>query len=161
MLLLLLLLLLMMMMMLVMQMVIVFFSNAVDKHVDDDFNVQHDHHRHRTLACPSLSHACRCRDGRTPLHLSAFMGYTEVAKLLVHAKSDVAARDRCDECARRARVRCCALNLTRCPAVAAKLPSKWPSTATNPTWLPSCAAPARLNERFALFSRPHHAALRK
>ena len=36
------------------------------------------------------------------------MGYTEVAKLLVHAKSDVAARTRCGECARRARARCCA-----------------------------------------------------
>jgi hypothetical protein len=113
-------------------------------------------------AClPSLSHACRCRDRRTPLHLSAFHGRTEVAKLLVLAKSDVAVRDRCGDCARRARVSCCALNLTRCAAVTATLPSNWPLTKTKPTWLPSCAAPARRNERFALFSRSHHAALRK
>jgi hypothetical protein len=40
--------------------------------------------------------------------MSALFGHTEVAKLLVHAKSDVAARDGCGECACRARVRCCA-----------------------------------------------------
>ena len=46
-----------------------------------------------TLACPSLSHACRCRDGRTPLHLSARWGNAEVAKLLVELKADLAAVD--------------------------------------------------------------------
>ena len=80
--------------MMVMQMVIVFFSNAVYKHVDDDFNVQHHHHRHRTLACPSLSHACRCRIGRTPLHMSAAEGHAEVTKLLVELKADLAAVDK-------------------------------------------------------------------
>jgi hypothetical protein len=28
------------------------FASAVDKHVDDDFIVQHDHQRHHTHACP-------------------------------------------------------------------------------------------------------------
>jgi hypothetical protein len=55
---------------------------------------------------PSLSHACRCRRGYTPLHLSARDGHAEVAKLLVHAKSDVASRTRFGECARRALLLC-------------------------------------------------------
>jgi ankyrin repeat protein len=44
----------------------------------------------------------------TPLHNAAGQGHAEVTKLLVHAKSDIAARDWCGEFARRARVRCCA-----------------------------------------------------
>ncbi len=101
------------------------------------------------LVTPSLSHACRCRDGRTPLHLSAQEGHTEVARLLVHAKSDVAARTRCGECCRPTLLSC---QPTRFAADLSTLPSKWPSTKTNPTWQPSCAASARLHERFALCS---------
>ena len=49
---------------------------------------------------------------------------TEVTKLLVHAKSDVAARDRCGECARRARVRCCAAKPHALPCSDGKTPLK-------------------------------------
>ncbi len=45
------------------------------------------------ICLPSLSHACRCRSGRTPLHLSADRGHAEVAKLLVESKADLAAVD--------------------------------------------------------------------
>ncbi len=55
-------------------------------------------------------------------------------------------------------VRCCAANITRC-AVVIILSSKWPET--HPTLLPSCSASARRNERFELFPRSLHAALRK
>ena len=140
-------------------MVIFCFSNAVYKHVDDDFNVQHDHHRHHTLACLRfLTPAAAGMDG----HLYTGLLVEIMQKLQNSWSTPNRTSPRGPGAANVPAVRACAAvlpNLTRCPAVPAALPSNGPSTATNPTWLPSCAAPERRNERFALFSRSHHAAL--
>ena len=85
-----------------------------------------------TLFCPS---------GDQPLHESARLGHLEICRLLVEARADVQAKNRC--CSPRRFRR---LPLTLCVLAAAKLHSNMPSTAASPTLPRICAALAPAND---------------
>ena len=83
----------------------------------------------------------------TPLHQCASDGRLEICRLLVAWKADVAARTRL-----RGPWRARHLLLTSCVAEWAKLHSNWPSTATKPTSLHTCAV---LTLRYEAFLCPN------
>ena len=82
-----------------------------------------------------------CSSGNQPLHQSALYGHLETCRLLVEARADVQAKDRC--CSPRRFRR---LPLTLCVLATAELHSNWPSTATSPPLLRICAALAPAND---------------
>ncbi len=77
----------------------------------------------------------------TPLHWSALCDHLAITRLLVESNADVAARDRCFSPPPSHH-----LALTIYLTAMAKLHSKWPSSATIPTLLHTCAASARLHD---------------
>ena len=95
-----------------------------------------------------------------PPHWSAYTGHSKIQKLQNSSSTPIWTSPRGPGTANVPAVRCCAANITRSRcAVVIIISSKWPET--HPTLLPSCSASARRNERFELFPRSHHAALRK
>ncbi len=71
--LLLLLMLMLMLLLLISMFLIMFILNGVDKHVDDDFNVQHDHHSRYTHACPHFLTAAAAGMDTPPYTFLLFM----------------------------------------------------------------------------------------